>query len=251
VHVALATLSPAEIAVRVPEPVPLGATVAAEVVVRDPNGDAVGVPSGPAGAAAGFVASDRFVARKEPGDFRQAAPLAFALAAGEDVATLTLRREGPSFVAEARTVDARPAAGVPLRFGSGAAATTDARGEARVPAVGPVETVVAANGARAAGFDGAAPPPVPFEISRTVIVSLRPPTPVDVIAHVQGGVLRWRVEQEGRPLAARAVALRSGAVLLGPAEKEGDGGRAAIRGGTGLVAVVDEATGVSAVVEVR
>jgi hypothetical protein len=251
IRIALAPLAPAEIVARVPdEPVALGATVPAETAVRDRNGDLVGRPSGPPGATQGFVAPDRFVARRDPGDFRQAAPLAFTLAPGAEAATLSLRREGSSFVAEARTVDGRPAAGVTLRFGSGAETMTDARGGARVPAAGPAETVFAANGARAAAFEDVIPPPAPFEISRTVVVSLRPPTPVDVIARVEAGVLRWRVEQEGRPVAGRAVALRSGAVVLGPAAREDGGGRAAILGGRGLVAVVDEATGVSAIVEV-
>ena len=250
-RITLASLAPAEIVARVPaEPVPLGATVPAETAVRDRNGEPVGLPSGPPGAAQGFVAPDRFVARREPGDFAQAAPLAFALEPGAEVATLSLRREGASVVAEARTVDARPAAGVALRFGSGPEARTDARGEARVPAAGAAETVVAGNGARAAGWEGVSPPAAPVEISRTVVVSLRPSTPVDVVAVVEGGFLRWRVEREGRPVPGRAVALRGGAVELGPAEREDVGGRAAIRGGRGLVAVVDEATGVSAVVEV-
>jgi hypothetical protein len=251
-RIALATLPPAEIVATVAEePVALGATVAAQTAVRDRNGDFLGHPSGPPGAEEGFVAPDRFVARKAAGDFAQAATLAFALAPGGEVATLSLRHEGSAFVAEARTVDGRPAAGVPLRFGSGVEATTDARGEVRVPAAAPRETVAAGTGARAAGWEGVSPPPAPFEIARTVIVPLRPPTPVDVVARVEGGLLRWRVERDGRPLAARPVALRSGAVELGPAETDAEGGRAAIRGGRGLVAVVDEATGVSAVVEVR
>ncbi|HEY6100308.1 MAG TPA: hypothetical protein VIW03_12805, partial [Anaeromyxobacter sp.] len=136
------------------EPVPLGATVAAEAVVRDARGDALGRAAAPPGAADGFVAAGQFVARARAGDLVQRAPVSFALAPGRDAATLSLRREGDRWIAEARTVDARPAAGVPLRFGSGAEVATDARGEASAPARGPRETVSAPGGARAAGFDG-------------------------------------------------------------------------------------------------
>ncbi len=88
--------------------------------------------------------------------------------------------------------------------------------------------------------------------SRTVQVSLRPAAPVDVAARVEAGAVRWRVEDgAGRPLVGRRVVLRADGVELGPVEADGDGGRAAIRGGRGLVAVVDFETGVAAVVEVR
>jgi hypothetical protein len=46
------------------------------------------------------------------------------------------------------------------------------------------------------------------------------------------------------------VRLRARGVELGPPERDGEGGRAALRGGRGAVAVVDEASGVAAVVEV-
>ncbi len=252
IRVRLATGPPAEIAAKVDgEPVPLGATVAAEVAVRDGNGDVVGRAAAPPGLTEGFVAPDRFSARALPGDYVQQAPVAFALAPGPEVATLALHREGSDWVAAARTVDARPAAGVSLRFGSGAVAITDARGEARVRGAGPRETVTAENGARAAGFEGAAAPAAPFEIARTVAVALRPPSPVDVAARVEGGYLRWRVvDAAGRPLPGRAVALRGRGVALGPAEGDANGGRAQLRGGRGTVAVIDTATGVGAVVEV-
>jgi hypothetical protein len=111
---------------------------------------------------------------------------------------------------------------------------------------------VASNGAYAAGWEGIDPPAAPFEISRTVAVALRPPAPVDVIATVEGGMLRWRVQDaEGRVLPGRRVALRAGGVDLGPTERDGEGGRAAIRGGRGPVAVVDAETGAAAIVEVR
>jgi hypothetical protein len=74
---------------------------------------------------------------------------------------------------------------------------------------------------------------------------------VDVVATVEQGTLRWRVEDPaGRPLAGRRVVLRAEGVDLGPAEPDGEGGRAAIRGGRGLVAVQDAESGVAAVVEV-
>jgi len=72
-------------------------------------------------------------------------------------------------------VDGRPAAGVRLRFGSGAEATTDARGEARTAARGETETVSGPRGLRAAGWEGIEPPEAPFEIERKIEVRLRPP----------------------------------------------------------------------------
>jgi hypothetical protein len=250
VRIALATGVPAAIEASVPrEPVPHGASVPAEAVVRDGRGDPIGRPAGSPGAAEGFVAPDRFVARA--GGLVQEGPLSFALAPGGEAAGLSLRREGGEWIAEARTVDARPAAGVTLRFGSGAEATTDARGEARAKGAGAAETVSAPGGARAAGWAGIVPPAAPFEIARTVKVALRPPSAVDVVVQVEPGAVRWRVEDsEGRPLPARRVSLRGHGVELGRAEPDGDGGRAAIRGGRGTVAIVDVETGVAAVAEV-
>lgn len=251
-RIALASGPPASIAARLArEPVRPGASVAAETAARDARGDLLGAPSGPPGAAEGFVAPDRFVARARPGDLVQPAPLAFALVPGREVATLALRRRGREWVAEARTVDGRPAEGAVLRFGSGTRATTDARGEARARAAGDRETVTAPNGARAAGWAGVEPPAAPFELARTVEVALEPQAPVDVVARVDGAVLRWKVSDAGgRALPGRPVRLRSAEVKLGPAERDGEGGRAALRGGRGTVAVVDEGTGVAAVVEV-
>jgi hypothetical protein len=250
VRVALARGPPAEIVASLArEPVPLGATIAAETAVRDARGDVLGAPSGPTGATLGFVAPDRFVAASSGPS--QDAPLSFALPPGRDAATLALRPVPGGWVAEARTVDARPVPGLRVAFGSGVEATTDARGEARAAATGPRETVTARSGARAAGFVGVPPPPEPFEISRTVRVALRPPTAVDVFASVEGGVVRWRIDDErGRPIPARRVVLRAEGVSLGPVEPDGDGGKAAVRGGHGLVAVVDAESGVAAVVEV-
>ncbi len=232
------------------EPVPRGGTVAAETAARDARGDLVGRPAGPPGATEGFVAPDRFVAAAAGAV--QEAPLAFALPAGREAATLSLRREGRSWIAAARTVDGRPAEGVPLRFGGGVEATTDRRGEARAPASGDRETVAGPGGVRAAGWAGITPPAAPFELARAVKIALRTPSAVDVQARVEGGVLRWRVEGgDGHPLAGRRVALRATDVELGPPERDGDGGRAPIRRGRGVVAVVDEESGVAAVVEVR
>jgi hypothetical protein len=183
--------------------------------------------------------------------WRFVAPLRFVLSPGSEAATVTLRREGSRWIAAARTADARPAAGVVVRFGSGAQAVTDARGEASAPAHGPGETVVAEGGARAAGWAGIAPPVSPIAISRDVEVALRPPSPVEVVARVEGRTLAWRVDDaEGRPLPGRRVVLRARGVAVGPAQPAGDGGQAALGEGAGTVAVVDAETGVAAVVEV-
>jgi hypothetical protein len=250
VRVALASGPPAEIVARLArEPVPLGATVAAETAVRDVRGDVLGQPSGPPGATVGFVAPDRFVAA--PAGTSQDAELSFTSPPGRDAATLALRAVPGGWVAEARSVDARPVPGARLVFGSGVEATTDARGEARVAGTGPRESVLARLGARAVGFAGAPPPPSPIELTRTIRVALRPPTAVDVLAGVEGGVLRWRIEDgSGRPVPARPVVLRADGVTLGPVERDGEGGKAAVLGGHGLVAVQDAETGVAAVVEV-
>jgi hypothetical protein len=250
VRVSLATGAPARIVARVREPVPHGAAVAAETEVRDPRGDVVGRASGPPGATTGFVASDRFVAAA--GGLRQDAPLSFALPPGAEAATLALRGEGSGWIAEARTVDARPAQGVELRFANGAVVRTDARGEARIASGDARMTAVGPGGLRVAGWSGIVPPPEPVAIATNAPVALRPPAPVDVIASVEGGAVRWRVEgADGKPIPGRKVLLRSGEVELGPAERDGDGGRAAILRGRGLVGVVDAATGIAAVVEVE
>jgi hypothetical protein len=250
VHVALASGAPAEIVAHLArDPVPLGATVAAETAARDARGDVLGRPSGPPGARLGFVAPDRFVAATT--GLHQDAELSFTLPPGRDVATLSLRQVPGGWLAEARSVDARPVPGAALRFGSGLEATTDARGEARVAGGGVRESVLARTGARAAGFAGAPPPPSPVELTRTLRFALRPSTPVDVVASVEAGVLRWRIEDEtGRPVPARRVVLHGEGVELGPVERDGDGGRAAVLRGHGLVVVQDAETGVAAVVEV-
>jgi hypothetical protein len=250
VRVGLSSGPPAEIVARLArDPVPLGATVAAETAVQDARGDALGVPSGPPGATLGFVSPDRFVAA--PSGLFQDAELSFTLPPGREVATLALREVPGGWLAQARSVDARPVPGTSLQFGSGVEVTTDARGEARVTGAGARESVRARSGARAVGFAGAAPPPSPIEITRTIRVALRPTTSVDVVASFEGGFLRWRIEDDaGRPVPARRVVLRGEGVDLGPVERDGDGGKAAVLRGHGLVAVQDAESGVAAVVEV-
>jgi hypothetical protein len=232
--------------------VPLGVSVAADAPVRDARGDVLGRATAPPGAAEGLVVSDRFVAPAvAPPGWRFVAPLRFALSPGSEAATVTLRQEGNRWIAAARTADARPAAGVAVRFGSGAQAVTDARGEASAAARSPVETVVAEGGARAAGWSGIASPVPPAAIARDVGVALRPPSPVDVVARVEGRTLAWRVEDaDGRPLPGRRVVLRARGVSVGLAQPAGEGGQAALGDGAGTVAVVDAETGVAAVVEV-
>ncbi len=253
VPVALSTGAPVEISALVAaEPVPLGASVPAVTAVKDARGDAVGAPHGPPGAKVGFVAPDRFVARAEADGFVQDAPLEFALAPGREAASLSLRRDREWWVAEARTVDGHPASNVSLRFGSGATAVTDERGVARAPAAGGSEWAAAANGVRAAAWDGIGTAAPPFEIRRTVRVALRPPSEVDVYAWIDRATLRWRVtDAKGSALAGRRVALRPKGVDLGPAEDDEGGGRATIRSGRGTVAVVDLETGVATVVETQ
>jgi hypothetical protein len=251
VEIALARGPPAGIEARLREPVPAGASAPAETSVRDARGEILGRPSGPPGAADGFVAPDRFVARRDPAGGTQEAPLRFALAPGKEAVAVALVREGERWVARARTVEGRPAEGVPLRFGSGARAETDARGEASAPAAGDAETVEGPLGLRAAGWAGLEPPPAPFSIERKIAVAIGPPLPVDVSVRVEGGFLRWRLEEPGgaaRP--GRPVLLRASGVRLGPAEPDAEGGRARILGGRGTIAVVDAETGVAALVEV-
>ncbi|MFO0581368.1 MAG: hypothetical protein U0229_03770 [Anaeromyxobacter sp.] len=239
------------------EPVIPGEVVAVESGVFDRTGERLGAPHGPEGAREGFVAADRFVARRAPGDWTQRATLAFALppARPAELASLALRRRTDAWVAEARAHDGRPVTGVRLRFGSGAEATTDAAGEARTPATGPAETVAAvapaAEGARAAGWEGVEPPSAPVALSRELTVRLRAPSPVDLEARVEGRTLRWRLrDASGAPVPARAVVLRAAGVEVGTPEPDGEGGKARLGPGKGSVAVVDADTGVAAVVEV-
>jgi hypothetical protein len=250
-RIALVAGAPASFEVRLErEPVPVGASVAGGAFALDTWGSELGQARGSPGAQ-GFGEEGRFVARPTPGDWIQRAQLRFALSPGSEAATLALRRERDGWVAVARTVDARPAAGIPIRFGSGLVVTTDERGEARAHAVGDTETATAPGGLRAAGFAGAGGPPASFELRGEVEVPLRPGGRADVRARVDGRILRWRVEgAAGEALRDRRVILRAQGVDLGTPEADGDGGRCAIRSGRGTVAVVDEATGAAAVLEV-
>ena len=253
VRIALGAGAPAEIAVALErEPLLPGTATAARIEVRDARGAPLGRPQVAEGSTEGFVAPDRFVARRDPGDWVQRSHLSFALPPSETLASLALRRRGDTWVAEARSHDARPVPGVEVRFGSGRTATTDARGEADEPATGISETVTGPDGVRAAAWEGLDPPAAPTSIARDVEVRLRPAAPVDVRARVDGRTLRWRVESgEGAALAGREVVLSARGVEVGAPERDGDEGRAALGPGQGTVAVVDVETGVAAVVEVR
>lgn len=250
--VALATGPPASMGWQLErEPVVPGTSVPARTWARDEWGDALAAPSGPPGATEGFVAGGLFRARATAGDWVQRAELRIELAPSTNAAALWLAREGREWVATARDVDGRPAAGVPLRFGSGEVATTGARGTARIAARGDAQTVSAPGGARAAAWTGHRVRAPPAELSLVAEVPLGPPAPVDVLATVRGGELHWRVVgADGRPLAGRKVWLEADGPRLGPAEPHGEGGRCRVQG-RGTVAVVDAASGVAAVVEVR
>jgi hypothetical protein len=233
------------------EPLAPGEVVAARTWARDERGDALPSPTGPPDAAEGFVTGGRFVARAGAGDWVQRAELRMDLAPTSTAAALWLGRDGGEWVATARDVDGRPAASVPVRFGSGEVVATDARGVARAPARGDAETVRAPGGARAAAWAGHEVRAPPASLSMVVEVPLAPEASVDVRAAAENGLLRWRVAgRDGRPLAGRAVRLLASGPTLGPAEPDGDGGRCRLEG-RGTVSVVDAATGVTAVVEVR
>lgn len=249
---ALATGPPASIGWELErEPVAPGTSVPAHTWARDERGDALPAPTGPPGATEGFVAGGLFRARATAGEWAQRAELRIELAPSPNAAAVWLGREGGEWVATARDVDGRPAAGVPLRFGSGEVATTSARGAARVTAHGDAQTVSAPGGARAAAWSGHAVRAPPAELSLIAEVPLAPAAQVDVLATVQGGVLRWRVVgADGRPLAGRTIWLEADGPRLGPAKPDGQGGRCRVEG-RGTVAVVDAASGVTAVVEVR
>lgn len=246
---ALVTGPPASIDWRLEgEPLAPGAAGAASAVARDGRGDPLG-PARATGPHAADLAAGRLVAPRDLGDGVERVTLAFELPPTRQAAWLSLRREGREWIAEARGLDARPAEGVPLRFGSGATAVTDATGSARVRAAGPAEWVTGPDGLRAAGWSWAPPPGQPVAVGRQVDVALRPAGPVDVAASLDGRWLRWSVSAEGGP-ARRPVQLRAGAVRLGPPAWDGAVGRCEVLGGSGPVAVVDEQSGVAAVVEV-
>jgi hypothetical protein len=250
--VALATGPPASLGWALErEPVAPGASVAARTWARDQRGDALPAPAGPPGATEGFLAGGRFRARAAAGDWVQRAELRIELPPSSTAAALWLEREGGEWVAAARDVDGRPAVGVPLRFGTGEVAITGPLGVARVAARGDAQTVAAPGGARTAAWRGHRTGVPPVALSVTAEVSLAPEAPVNVMAAGEGGVLRWRVVGvDGRPLAGRKVWLEAGGPRLGPPEPDGEGGRCRFEG-AGTVTVVDVASGVAAVVEVR
>lgn len=231
------------------EPLRPGEAAAARAVARDERGDPLGpaaVDPGPGSSMSGGT----LVARPSLGDGVQRVALSFRLPAGREAAWLSLRGEEKGWVAEARGADGAPIEGVPLRFGGGAAAVTDASGTARAPAAGPAETVTGPGGLRAAGWGWAPPPAQPIEVAREVEVALRPADSADVTAVVEGGWLRWTVRTSGGAVAGREVVVRAGEVRLGPPVEDGAGGRCRVLGGRGPVAVVDVETGAAAVVEV-
>ena len=254
VKVELVTGGPAQIDWSVEgEPLRPGEAALASAVARDERGEPLG-PAHAEGPHAGEVAAGGFRARSDLGDGLDPVTLAFALppAPPAEVARLSLRRDGLDWVAEARAVDGRPAQGVALRFGGGARAITDERGEARLVATGPAETVTGPVGLRTAAWGWAPPPPAPAALVRRVVVSLRPPDAVDVAAGFDGRAISWVVRGAGgEPDPARAVLLRPGAVRLGPPQRQGGGWRAEVLGGQGPVGVIDAESGSAAVVEVR
>lgn len=92
----------------------------------------------------------------------------------------------------------------------------------------------------------------PGSISRDVEVALRPPGTFDVVATLEGKWLRWRVlGPDGAAVRERKVSVAADGVELGPVEPDGDGGRCALRGGKGTVSVTDDASGATALLEVR
>jgi hypothetical protein len=252
IEIALATGAPAKLGYALDqEPAPLGRAIGARTWARDDRGDPLAAPAGPPGVREGFVSPDRFVARAQPGDWVQRAPLRLELAPGSAADALVLRRDGPEWVASARGLDARPAAGVEVRFGSGVTAVTDVRGEAREPARGPSETAAATGGARAAAWEGFTPAVPPIALEEVFDVPLGPEAKVDVRVSVEGGFLRWRVrDAQGRVLPGRRVRLEASGVRLGPSEPDGEGGRCRAEG-RGTATVADVETGVAALVEVR
>jgi hypothetical protein len=214
--------------------------------------DAHGDPLGDASATDRSVEHGVLRVRSGLGDGRQRLTLAWSLPPGTRPARLSLHREGGEWKAVARDADARPVAGVALRFGSGRHALTDARGEARTAAKGPAETVEGPAGLRAIAWEGAPTPAPALSVTRDVELALRPPGSVDVSAALEGGWIRWKVRgPDGAALPGRTVSVESDSVRLGSVEADGDGGRCAVRGGKGTVAVIDAESGAAAILELR
>jgi hypothetical protein len=230
------------------EPAVPGAPVRVTARALDANGDRVGdANTADRSLEGGFLRT-----RRELGDGLQRLTLVHTLPPGGTPASLSLHRAGDEWVAVARDVAARAVQGVAVRFGGGQRGVTDARGEARSAAKGPVETVEGPAGLRAIGW-AAAPAPIPaLSVMREVRLALRPPGSVDVAAVVEGGWIRWQVRApDGAALAGRAVTAESDTVKLGPVEVDGGGGRCALRGGNGTVAVTDTESGSAAILEVK
>jgi hypothetical protein len=214
--------------------------------------DARGVLLGDATSVDGSFSGGALQVRPDFGDGQQRLKLRFALPAGGQAASLSLHRVGGEWVAVVRDVASRPVGGVEVRCGDGSGGRTDGRGEIRCAARGEVQTATAPGGLRAAGW-AAAPVPMPaVAVEREVVLALRPAGGVDVAAELQGRWIRWRIlSPEGEPLVGREVTVASGSVELGPIEAADRGGRCAVRSGTGTVAITDEESGATALVEVR
>jgi hypothetical protein len=230
------------------EPAVPGERIRVSAIALDAWGDRLGDATSPdAVIEAGSL-------RIQPalGDGAQRLRLRYASPPGGPAASLGLTRDGDAWLASARDAAARPVAGVRLRFGSGLEAVSDSGGAARAPAKGAMETVEGPDGLRAVAWGSAPASAPPLEVGREVRIALRPPGSVDVDAVVEGGWLRWRVRApDGSALAGRDVRIVSEKVVLGPVERLEDGGRCAIRSGKGTVAVVDEESGATALVELR
>jgi hypothetical protein len=230
------------------EPAVPGSSVHVTARALDAQGEALGDASATDRSLEGGLLR----VRRELGDGRQRLTLTWAPPAGGSAARLSLHRERAAWVAVVRDVDARPVAGVAVRFGGGQRGVTDARGEARIGAKGPAETVEGPSGLRAIAWEGATTPAPALSVTRDVELALRPPGSVDVAASLEGGWIRWKVRApDGAALPGRAVSAESDTVRLGPVEVDGEGGRCAVRGGKGTVAVIDAESGVAAILEVR
>lgn len=248
-RVGLAPGAPATIEWRLEgEPVVPGGEVGIQARTLDGNGDPLGIPL----ADGRPIVGGRLRVRAELGDGVQRVKLSWSEPPGGAPAFLSLGEEGGAWLAVLRDVELRPVAGAGLRFGSGAHAVTDARGEARIPRKTETERVEGPAGLRAEGRAGSPPFSPPIYVERELRIALRPPGTIDVDAALDGGWIRWTVRgEDGAPLADRAVRVAGEGVALGPPERRDGGGRCAVRGGKGTVAVVDVESGATALVEVR